>query len=224
LGWNGDIEIVKHGLAQNHLNGTNKFVLVANKLNLRLENLMLPKVTPPTEYWYIEKNSEKLGTIFIHVVVENFTKGMSIYENHAGCERGYFITKSGEHLSVDKKIPELDVRDKISRNIEIPDLVLIDFDRIEIINIEGKSYKNMEQGIKELDNFDAIEKYYIKKYYPEYRIIRTVVLYGGDGEKIEKVEVSFLLNRFGKIVLSIKAPEIFKEAVVNLSNYWCITE
>jgi hypothetical protein len=155
------------------------------------------------------------------VVVENFTKGKSIYENHAGCERGYFITKDGQHLAIDKKIPEIDtIANTERRNIEIPDLVLIDLQRTEIINIEGKTYQNIEVGIRELDNFDAVEKYYIKKYYPEYKILRTVVLYGGSAEKIERIEVSFLLNTNGKIVLSVKAPSLFKEAIKNLSDYW----
>jgi hypothetical protein len=221
LGWTKKIEIIKHGLEQRHLSGTNKFVLVANRLGVTFEGLILPNPSLHDNYWYIEKNSEKLGTIFIHVAVENFTNSTSIYENHAGCERGYFITKLGDHISVDKKIPENAIRDKSSRNVEIPDLVLIDLDRKEIINIEGKTYKNVNQGIIELENFDAIEKYYINKYYPEYSIIRTVVLYGGDSELADnRVEVSFLLNSNGKIILGTNAPNIFKDAIYNLFAHW----
>ena len=44
---------------------------------------------------WILTEGEKLGTIFIHLVVENFTTGYSIFENHAGCEKSYFITKEG---------------------------------------------------------------------------------------------------------------------------------
>ena len=225
LGWVGAIEITRHGLSAKHLLRSNKFILVANKLNITLEGLVLPNPPMPDHYWHYETNSEKLGTIFLHVVVENFTKGMSIYENHAGCERGYFITNTGAHLSIDKKIPEAHVLPGMERrNIEIPDLVLIDLDRVEIINIEGKTFANVDIGIAELNNFDAVEKYYIKKYYPDYKVIRTVVLYGGDSEAIAKIEVSFLLNRFGKLVLSFNAPELFKEAIKNLSSYWAHPE
>ena len=56
----------------------------------------------------------------------------------------------------------------------------------------------------------------MQKYYPEYKeIIRTVVLYGGNKDTIERVEVSFLLNRKGQMVLAI-----FKEAIANLLDYW----
>ena len=78
----------------------------------------------------------------------------------------------------------------------------------------------MEQGIKELNNFDTIEKSYIKKYYPKYEIIRTVVLYGGTKEIIERIGVSFLLNSKGLMVISVKAPVLFKEAIKNLKHYW----
>jgi hypothetical protein len=223
LGWEREIEIIKHGLNQCHIRSGNKFIHIAIKLGLTLEGITLPKENLPPTYWHYEINSEKLGTIFLHVVVENFTTGMSIYENHAGCERGYFITKNGLHLTIDKKIPEKDVvNGEYRRNIEIPDLILIDFEKSEVINIEGKTYQNMETGIRELENFDAIEKYYVKKYYPEYTIIRTVVLYGGEMEKIERLEVSLLLNRHGKIILSIKAPVLFHTAIQNLKDFWQI--
>jgi hypothetical protein len=61
--------------------------------------------------------------------------------------------------------------------VAIPDLILIDFDNSEILNLEGKKYKFRENGIKELDDFDAIEDIYIKPNYPNYKILRSVVLY-----------------------------------------------
>ena len=53
-------------------------------------------------------------------------------------------------------------------------------------------------------------------------LIRTVVLYGGVDEKINRIEVSFLLNANGKMVLSVQSPKIFKEAITNLLHYWCL--
>jgi hypothetical protein len=223
LGWNGKIEITKHGLEQKHIK-LNKFIRLAKRFNITLEGLKLPEeIDEKAFYWHYETKSEKLGTIFIHIVSENFTEGMSIYENHAGCERGYFITKDGTPITVQKYLDKNKYKkgDK-SQIIFIPDLVLIDLKEIEVINIEGKKYKNMEQGIKELQNFDGFEKFYIKKYYPEYQIIRTVVLYGGTATKIERIEVSFLLNKKGDLVLACKAPSLFKKALKNLADYWCI--
>lgn len=221
LGWKGIIEITLHGLTQRQVIGNNKFVKIANRFDIGLHGLTVPKSTEDNNYWRYESTGEKLGTIFIHLVVENFTRGFSIYENHAGCERGYFLTKEGKPIAVEKYLD----RDRYKNGdktqiIHLPDLVLVDIDRAKIINVEGKTYINIFEGIKDLDNFDAFERFYINKYYPDYKIIRTVVLYGGTAEKIERIEVSFLLNQYGKMILSIKAPELFKEAINNLIDYW----
>ncbi|MDR3257076.1 MAG: hypothetical protein LBT18_05520 [Endomicrobium sp.] len=102
LGWKKNLIITKHGLKQKHLKESNKFILIANKLNIALKGLTLPKAELKTNYWHYDKEGEKLGTIFIHTVVESFTKGYSVFENHAGSEKGYFITAKGEHIPLAK--------------------------------------------------------------------------------------------------------------------------
>jgi len=226
LGWKYDIEIVRHGLKQEHIKGKNKFLLIASQLDIKLEGLKFDFKALPTQYWHYEGKSEKLGTIFIHVTVENFTTGTSIYENHAGCERGYFITRDGVHIKVDKKIgssnddKDDDETEAEDIKIALPDLVLIDFESGEIINIEGKQYQNRLKGIEELGNYDEIEEHYIKKYYPEYKIIRTVVLYGSVKEEIVEVEVCFLLNKKGKIIIGTKTPHLILQSLKLLKDYW----
>lgn len=221
LGWTGEIIITKHGLKQKHLQAGNKFVKIANHLGLKIQGLNLPISKTRENYWKYETEGEKLGTIFIHLVVENFTEGFSIFENHAGCEKGYFITRDGKHIPLEKysnrKAYKAGNKKKI---ISISDLILIDFDRSEIINVEGKKYKFRKDGIRELKSFGDIEKIYIKKYYQKYKIIRTVVLYGGTEKKVVEIEVGFLLNENGDLVLGINAPALFKEAIKNLLDFW----
>jgi len=221
LGWKNEIIVTKHGLEQIHLKPRNKFIKIANIIDIQLDGLSIPKSINSDDYWHYEKKGEKLGTIFIHLVVENFTKGYSVFENHAGCEKGYFLTKEGEHIPLkkysDKKAYKAGNKKKI---ISIPDLIIIDFTRSEIINIEGKKYQFKQNGIEELDNFSDIESIYIKKYYPKFKIIRTVVLYGGTKKVVIEVEVGFLLNEKGDLVLGIKAPKIFREAIKNLLDFW----
>ncbi|MCA6072597.1 MAG: hypothetical protein LE178_03560 [Endomicrobium sp.] len=221
LGWNKDLIITKHGLKPQHMKGNNKFILIANKLKIQLKGLVLPKAELYSDYWHYDKDGEKLGTIFVHIVVESFTKGYSIFENHAGSEKGYFITAKGDHIPLAKYSERAKYKagdkDKI---IHIPDLILIDFGRSEVINIEGKKYKFRQEGIKELENYDFIEKNYVKKYYPKFKVTRTVVLYGSKENKIIEIEVGFLLNEEGSLILGIKAPELFKEAIKNLLDFW----
>jgi hypothetical protein len=221
LGWKYKIEIVQHGLEQRHIGQTNKFIQIANKLNIDIFGLNVPKVNMNTLYWRYDKEGEKLGTIFIHLVVENFTKGHSIFENHAGCERGYFITSNSKPIALakykDRKKYKMGQIDEI---INIPDLILIDFDRGEVIDIEGKKYNLRKSGIRELKNYNYIEEKYVLRHYPEFKISRTVVLYGSEKEQIVETEVGFLLNSNGKFILGTKAPEIFKEAIKNLLDFW----
>jgi hypothetical protein len=221
LDYKKNLAITKHGLKQKHLNGNNKFILIANKLNISLKGLKLPNADLKSDYWHYDKEGEKLGTIFIHTLVESFTKGYSIFENHAGSEKGYFITAEGEHIPLAKyqNREKYKTVDK-SQIIHIPDLILIDFGRSEVINIEGKKYQFRQNGIKELQNYDFIEKNYIKKYYPKFKVIRTVVLYGSKEKEIIEIEVGFLLNEEGDLILGIKAPALFKQAIKNLLDFW----
>ncbi|MBO7560105.1 MAG: hypothetical protein J6T27_03030 [Alphaproteobacteria bacterium] len=222
LGWKKDIIITEHGLIQKHVqNKDNKFILIANLLGISLKNLVIPVVKPKLDYWHYDMLGEKLGTIFIHLVVDSFTDGYSIFENHAGCEKGYFVTPGGEHIPLakyeDRDAYKAGDKDKI---IHIPDLVLVDPTNNEIINIEGKKYERRLYGIEELKGYDAVERDYIHRYYPKFSIVRTVVLYGSDNEKILEVEVGFLLNRKGHMILGIKAPKIFVKGINNLLDFW----
>ncbi|MFT2669202.1 hypothetical protein [Helicobacter pylori] len=233
LGYLGKIEIISHDLSQEYIKNDNKFIRVANILNIQLENLTIPRVLPNrNDYWHYESSGEKLATIFLHLVIEHFTTAKSIYENHAGCERGYFFTPTGKAVAV-KKYEDRDrykSGDK-SAKIAISDLVISDIDRSEIINIEGKQFIKVDIGLRELNGFDAFEKIYISHYYPNARIIRSLVLFGSSENEISEVsfpklsqcdlvKIGFVLNENGKMILQTHSPKIFKEALKNLHSFY----
>lgn len=221
LGWTKTIEIIEHRLSQDHVGKKNKFVQIATQLDIKLQGLTIPQADLPKNYWHYDLKGEKLGTIFIHIVVENFTESYSVFENHAGCEKGYFQTSTGDHIPlakyVDREKYKAGDKDQI---VFIPDLVLLDIKESEAITIEGKKYEFRQNGIKELAGYDAFDKIYLNKYYPNFKIVRTVVLYGSEVEQIAEIQVGFLLNQNGKLVLGIKAPKLFKRAINNLLDYW----
>lgn len=221
LGWTKRIQITQHGLSASMVRAANKFVQIAEHLNLEIEGIPVPKAKFPDAYWRYESTGEKLGTIFVHLAVEEFSEGFSIYENHAGCERGYFYTAEGQPLAVGKRLSDADgYMSKTAEKIAIPDLIIIDIARLELINIEGERAHNVLAGIKQLETFTNIEKTYLKHYYPEYKVLRTVVLYGGNSQEIEHIEVSLLLNAEGRIVLGVEAPAVFKDTIKNLLDFW----
>lgn len=221
LGWEGEITITQHGLSQSHVGIRNKFVQIANRLRIGLEGITVPKANLPKRYWHYDRLGEKLGTIFIHIVVESFTESYSIFENHAGCEKSYFLTSDGDHIPLvkyfDRDAYKAGDKDQI---VFIPDLVLLDIKDSEVITIEGKKYEFRQNGIDELAGYDAFDELYLDKYYPQYKIVRTVVLYGSNVDRVYEVEIGFLLNENGKMVLGFKAPKLFTRAIKNLLDYW----
>ncbi len=221
LGWDKDIVITRHGLSQRHVVGNNKFLQIADKLHLSLQGLALSPCNLPDSYWHYEIKGEKLGTIFIHTVVENLTSSFSVFDNHAGCEKSYFKTADGVYIPLEKYVDRglYKAGDK-SKRLAIPDLVLIDIDSKESITIEGKTFANRLKGIEELKLYDSFEAMYLDKYYPHYAHKRTVVLYGSKNDSVIEVEIGFLLNQDGKMVLGINAPTIFITAIKNLMAYW----
>lgn len=134
-----------------------------------------------------------------------------------------FKTPKGEHIVLekynDRKLYKQGNKNEI---IHIPDLILIDVEHLQILNIEGKTYENRFNGIAELNNYDPIENKYIKPSYPNYKIIRTVVIYGSKNNEIAEIEIGFMLNENGKMILGVQAPPLFRQAVENVLDYWKI--
>lgn len=133
-----------------------------------------------------------------------------------------FLSSSGEHIAIEKYIDQEKYKagDK-SQIINLPDLTILDMSRKQIVNIEGEMYKNKLNGIKQTMLFDAFESLYVKPSYPNFSIIRTVVLYGGinKSERFE-VQVGFVLSKNGDLILGIEAPEILKDAINRLVDFW----
>ena len=103
LGWTKEIVITQHGVTQSYVDrtrGKNKFLYICHILGLRLEGIRMPRqVILPELYWHYEMSSEKMASILLHMV--GMYNGMyCVYENHAGCERGYFRTKRGALVTV----------------------------------------------------------------------------------------------------------------------------
>ncbi len=222
LGWEKDIIITQHNLPnQQSVGKNNKFIQIANQIDIKLQGLEVPRVTQHIYYWKYDTTGEKIGTIFLDIVVDEFSNGFTIYHQHAGCERGYFLTEDGEKLAVEKFTDRAKYKagDK-SQIVALPDLVLKDEEEKLIINIEGEMYKNAEAGVIQLEGFDAFEKLYISKYYPKYDITRTVVLYGSEDTQTPIGKISFILTTQGKILISVTAPILFKKSFKNIFSYW----
>ena len=202
LGWDKDIIVTLHGVTQSyvdHTRGKNKFLYICSILGMRLDGIRMPShVVLPELYWHYEKKSEKMADILLHV--QTMYHGMyCVYENHAGCERGYFRTKTGRLVTLPKK-------DRNGVNLYLPDVVLYDEDTNFILLVEGKMLSTLQQGIEEIENYDSIEQEYI---YPEYgnvTIMRCVSIFGGNCASIPHEKVLFYLADNGRIIINKNAP------------------
>lgn len=206
LGWNNEIIITNHGVSREYIEktkGKNKFLYICKLLNIKLDGINIIYSSEwPDAYWKYEDSSEKITSIFTHVLAINHGF-IGIYENHAGCERGYFYNKDNNQFTIPKK-------DENGINLYIPDLILANDSEKIILLIEGKKLSTLNIGLEEINNYDSIEKQYIKKYFPEYKIERWITTYGGNIEEIPNIKVLIHINSNGKIIINEKAPECFK--------------
>jgi hypothetical protein len=211
LGWNKRIVITKHGLQQEHLHAGNKFVIVANLLKVELDGLKLPVAPLPPRYWAYSTESEKNATILLHQACENAQVGI-LYDNHAGSERGYFISNAGEPITVHK------YRDNIKANgiVSLPDLVIGDHKRKQIALLEGKRVELTDVAISSLANLDPFEKEYVQKEYPGYKTMRGVVSFGGKPGGSYPAEVFFHLADDGTMTVTKSAPLVIHEVINGL--------
>lgn len=209
LGWTNRIVITEHGVSQEYLDrtrGRNKFLYVCSLLGLELQGLDMPSpIILPQQYWAYENRSEKVASILLHLIAEyNGVEG--IYQNHAGCERGFFKTPQNEYLAIPKQID--------NEIVYLPDLILHNAKYNSTILIEGKRIDTLQDGIEELKNFRIIEDVFVKKYYPNTEILRFVTIFGGKEDNYLHDKVLLYLTDDGMIYTSPKSPEY----IVDLFN------
>lgn len=208
LGWSGRILITRHNITQDYVNktkGKNKFLYICNILNIELDGITMPtKVSLPDKYWHYEMNSEKIASILLHIVGE-YHGLRGIYQNHAGCERGYFKTKSDQLITLPKK-------DRNGIILYIPDLILHDPVSKYVILVEGKKLSTLQTGLDEIEDYDSIEIEFIKPYYKDCRIYRCVSIFGGDRTSLPHPKVILYLSETGRVIINPNAPKCILDA------------
>ena len=213
LGWTKKIIITRHGTTQQYIsrNKTNKFLYICKLLNLEMEELTI--TYPDTyreKYWHYEKSSEKVASILLHIMCSNV--GIRyIYENHAGCERGYFKNSNGDLITLPKKATN-------GENLLIPDVILSDTLNRSIYLIEGKKLTTLQVGLKEIEDYDSIEDEYIKLEYPNFNYYRYLSIFGGYCSYFPDRKVMLYLNNDGLIVLNKDLPQSFLSYFKNIKK------
>lgn len=207
LDWNGRIVITRHGVSPQYVraHSRNKFLYICSKLQVELDGIPMPKHTAlPEHYWHYELRSEKVASILLHIVAERH--GMrGIYQNHAGCERGYFFTKNHAALVLPK-------RDHQGRRLYIPDLILHDPRSRCILLIEGKKLSTLADGVRELALYGSIEQEYIHLHYSDCTVHPALSIFGGYRTDLPHPSVLLYLRSDGIVMIDPNAPQCIRDA------------
>ena len=150
-----------------------------------------------------------MASILFHVATENYGF-KEVYQNHAGCERGYFKTISHHLIVLPKKTPT-------NQNLLIPDVVMRDDINKIIYLMEGKKLSTLSDGLAEIEGYDDIENLYINKYFPGYQVKRLLTIFGGCNNALPHHKVLLYLQSDGKIILNKSEPifiQIFENTVI----------
>lgn len=208
LGWNKKIVITRHGVSQEYINrtkGRNKFLYICKLYGMVLDNIKMPEnYVLPEKYWHYERSSEKITSIVLHILAEN--NGLEeVYQNHAGCERGYFYTKEKKPITLPKK------DSSGVENLYIPDLILYEKKSNTVLLIEAKKLATLNVGLIEIEHYGSIENEYIKKYYPNSLNLRYLTLFGGNITSLPNDKVLIHMNYDGTVLINENAPDFIKE-------------
>lgn len=210
LGWDNDIVITHHKVSQNYLNNNskNKFIYASKILGIKLSDVIFREVNLYEFYWKFEKKGEKVASILLHIICNNLNY-ITIYENHAGSERGYFYTSDREAIQIPKKYN--------GNNIRLPDYVFKDPDEKIIYICEGEMYENYNIGVEQLNGFTLFIEQYLKTYYQEHKIIKSIILSDAVDFNL-KDKVLFQLCNNGKMIISENAPLKLKDFINGNTN------
>ena len=202
------ITVYNHKLTQKMINNSqNKFVKIANKLNLQLEGLTLSKTTIGDKYWEYNNKGEKIVSIFFHLALQ-YSKIKIIYENHAGCEQGYFEFPDKRLSSITKKTGK-------------PDVIIINSENKEICLIEAEMDKNAfgeNKGVNQLPKFKQVEQEYCSAY-EGYSFSRYVILFGDkdiDSTKKDADKIIFQLKTDGTMKFFSSCPQWIKQKIKSI--------
>lgn len=181
LGWKGNITIVNHHVEVGP-NEKNKFIQICNLLDIRIEGQVVPITKVADFYCKQDKHTEKIATITMHNFVRSNPNFETVFENHAGSERGYFrcFTK-GCSLCTNK------THYQVPKTTKLPDLVIKDEVKKKIYLCEGEMGKrtNIANGKNQLNDFASFEAL-IALHYPDFTIEHYLIVNGGTAENVKQ--------------------------------------
>lgn len=203
--WSGAIVILDHNLPMPFRNGTNKFTHIQDYLGITLKGIENPEGVALESYWSYTKNTEKHATILGAILADMADTGSVIYENHGGTEQGYLKDSAGNFVTIPKKMKK-------------PDLVIYDKGLNAIYIIEGKTSRNYEQGLEQLEDlsdfFDLVKGLYLNC-----KIESSLIIFGmQESKNKDNKKLSCRLSLDGTLFQGEAIPFMLSKVIQRLSN------
>ena len=198
LGYNRRIIVTHHGITQSMVDRArgNKLLYICQFLGVELDGIQLPNLPLPISYWHYEMSSEKVTSIYLHIIAEKYGL-VPIFHNHAGCEKCYFISREGDAIPLPK-------------DTLMPDVVFLDPSNMLVTVIEGKKLRTLAQGVIEVDSYAHIEDDYLLDYdigYYGCNLYRAISIFGGHCPGLPHDRVLIYIDIDGNIFVNPNAPD-----------------
>lgn len=197
LGHKGPIVVSNHGLSQAMV-GKCKFVRFCILNDVTIDGLILPGLWPRRDYWKRIEAHEKVGTIFLHSILE-MAGFRIVFHNHGGCAKSDVKASDGHFETVPKETL-------------LPDLVVVDSMDQKVVLIEGEKETNAAAGRKQLEGFGDFENFLAKKLGYGEQPERVVVTCGPGSSPPPGVALHLNTNT-GCVTVSSDAPTCFQRAL-----------
>ena len=134
------IVVDKHNISQDYLNKSpkSKFWYAINKIDITFTNInIIKRPELPDKYFTIENScTEKISTILFSQLIDK--KYSCIFSNHSGCALTNIKTKEKDII--------------VERTMPRPDILFYDKTENILLIVEGKIEKDIQLGIKQLQD------------------------------------------------------------------------
>ncbi len=182
LGYKKQFKIIKHNFKienlENISSGTSKQHKAFEKFDITLDDQPI-YYTGSEEYnWKIDRETEKVGTIFLHCILNLDPSFEIIFHNHAGGEYSD-ITIRGERIIFEQMEAK-------------PDLCFVDNKSKTIFVIEGKVTPKLEDGRKQILTTKKFSNL-IKSFYKGYDLRNLIVLTDSEKDNTQECPDDVLL-------------------------------
>ena len=173
LGYKKSLKVIKHNFEEEVVK---EIATGKSKHHKAFENFNITLDGYPFTYdgegfnWIIDKHTEKVGSIYLHCLLNLKPSIDIIFHNHAGGEYSD-VTIKGERIIFEQMESK-------------PDLCFVDNESKIIYIIEGKKTELLEEGRKQILTTKKFSDL-IKSYYKEYQVKNLIVLTDSNNKNSE---------------------------------------